>query len=1089
MNNMKNTKLYNDIISDENIFAAIYSLESYIFERNLLDNTDLKLYYELKDKYNKVLIDKTINDCKTILNKVLLEDNTFEIQVYFKAKKYNEEKKLVECRPMHSASLITQICIVCLLNKIMFRKTRTGMTEFSDLTQLLPSNFFGNMPSLTPEEIFYDWKEKYKEYSDNIIKTYDSAKETGNYKYEVALDLSNYFPSIDPNIIYNYAIKKLAATYKNKELDALKKVFEKLLIFDITNLNTDSSIKRYYGENTPPAKHINLGIPQGLPQSYYFGNLCMIVISQEFNNKFPGEAFYYVDDSVIYTNSERANPHEFKKSLEELNTTILESLKEFSDKSIDNSGFKYLIEVHKDEKSISSEIVTANKMSRALLMPYTLEASNIGRELNSTIDSIEDHMLENKLESLSKGIESEIINVKEHMENLNKINPNIPTDSFDIYLKTLKRYKKFFLYRKKLLNFRNEKDIKNIRKEFKSKYFDTIHDGELADAEKIEIFKLFEEDIFLAEAQLIFSNLISNAEKKSFKDEMSAFEGALLRDVPGDMLFFTKNLENVVVDITSYTTLAKVAKNNLSNFSKASKKVIFEKLQNLLDNSEKGILGFGQGYDKYIYKFSNEYRRKLLNAEISKYFNVELSDNVEVFTKDNRAVKYVDLRLICFLRNRNCSIKDFAKFALDIVRESIDSDNIDYEKVDFSLYEVLNSFVYYVKKPSYIDNLILVHKYVSSIWKNGSKFLYFYTLHNQEHSIELIKASIKNCKNIDYLQLKTSDFYVLFLSCYLHDISMVLQPSIDEITKENNETDIIYTEVCEEIKDTLDKEHIKKLIKICFEKASNYFESISRDKHAYDSSKFIKNSSDLNFLDKPTRSFIANVSEAHGYGPNDVYGLRSKAKNEIISEKYMKILLRLADLLDGSKDRVSLNILNQNISNMPNISKYHWITHAAIDSLNLTSKYEFTQQKGITNLKSNKISFKSLLQKDNLNETILVEIRLNAFSLIGVDSNGCKGIQANLLNNSNDTYIQIIFDDDLSCDGKNCNFLCKWMCDKNYYLIEELRALQKYLNRNANNIFSTKIELRFIFTQAKSLSSNHFDIINSHISNKQAHAD
>ena len=56
----KNTDLYRKIISEENIFAAIYSLESYIFERNLLNKTDLATYYKLKDKYNTDLIKKII---------------------------------------------------------------------------------------------------------------------------------------------------------------------------------------------------------------------------------------------------------------------------------------------------------------------------------------------------------------------------------------------------------------------------------------------------------------------------------------------------------------------------------------------------------------------------------------------------------------------------------------------------------------------------------------------------------------------------------------------------------------------------------------------------------------------------------------------------------------------------------------------------------------------------------------------------------------------------------------------------------------------------------------------------------------------
>lgn len=63
-NKIENSKLYEFIISETNIFSAIYSLESYIFEKNLLNKKDLKLYYKLQDKYDKITIEDTISKCK-----------------------------------------------------------------------------------------------------------------------------------------------------------------------------------------------------------------------------------------------------------------------------------------------------------------------------------------------------------------------------------------------------------------------------------------------------------------------------------------------------------------------------------------------------------------------------------------------------------------------------------------------------------------------------------------------------------------------------------------------------------------------------------------------------------------------------------------------------------------------------------------------------------------------------------------------------------------------------------------------------------------------------------------------------------------
>ena len=42
---MKDTKLYKTIVSKENLYKAIYALESYISERNLLKSEDLERNY------------------------------------------------------------------------------------------------------------------------------------------------------------------------------------------------------------------------------------------------------------------------------------------------------------------------------------------------------------------------------------------------------------------------------------------------------------------------------------------------------------------------------------------------------------------------------------------------------------------------------------------------------------------------------------------------------------------------------------------------------------------------------------------------------------------------------------------------------------------------------------------------------------------------------------------------------------------------------------------------------------------------------------------------------------------------------------
>ena len=58
--------------------------------------------------------------------------------------------------------------------------------------------------------------------------------------------------------------------------------------------------------------------------------------------------------------------------------------------------------------------------------------------------------------------------------------------------------------------------------------------------------------------------------------------------------------------------------------------------------------------------------------------------------------------------------------------------------------------------------------------ENGSKDLTFFTLHNQEHSIELIQNYMKlSPKLLNRFSLDKDEKFILFSACYLHDIGML----------------------------------------------------------------------------------------------------------------------------------------------------------------------------------------------------------------------------------------------------------------------------------------------------------------------------
>ena len=64
----------------------------------------------------------------------------------------------------------------------------------------------------------------------------------------------------------------------------------------------------------------------------------------------------------------------------------------------------------------------------------------------------------------------------------------------------------------------------------------------------------------------------------------------------------------------------------------------------------------------------------------------------------------------------------------------------------------------------------------------------------------------------------------------------------------------------------------------------------------------------------------------------------------LVSLKFNKILLRLADLLDMSCYRVSRPILNHNIEQMSSESAFHWISHMITEKYELETEYELKKE-------------------------------------------------------------------------------------------------------------------------------------------------
>ena len=1137
--------LYKEVISDTNIYNAIYCLESYIFEEGLLDKDDLEKYVCLRDKFDFVNIEQVITKCKGILEHLLKKDNDelFCCEVFFKLKKFDKENNKIVYRPLHTASLEDQICMVAMLLPLMYEYS-DGIRKRSELTKIIPFNFYGNIPGERMEELFKPWMRQYKAYNDHIVNKGKEYRANRKYNTEITLDIKEFFPSVSPDFIFKFVIDKLNFVYSSEEdRETLKRILEKLLVLNIKNTEFEEWSNSYYGREVPPVsgKYYTKGIPQGLPQAYFFGNLCMIEIREhirrhdDFRN---ADASYYVDDSVIYIQREYGDVH-FKEFLEEINKSVgniggngnddADSI--FSRLSREQSHFckslNLKIKFHDFGKSEYCSIGDTEMSLNGL--EHLARSTSMASKVFENLDETEDRFSREKLESITTLIDSEIKRVEELIKE-NKDAVGNRKQHMAARLKLLNRYKRFFLYRLKWLERRlieeaDEEEIKNFLSHIE---FDALEKS-IDDRSKLNYFRekwfeSFDRDIFQSEGKLLLSSLqYENAE--SLKKDLIEFEFGLAgcSQSARKYLYFAKFFEDAILlrgmAGDSYKGLA----SNIRKFEppRPSLSIIrqkegFEVFVNEIIGYRKHINDYNNGnieeedeqykklsvflplYTHRVFINSDEFIRRIFNA----YFSIQnevIPSDARAFTKvSSRALMYAEFRILSRLRNKNFNVLDFVAALKNM--DILDLDN--RMQIDMGLLEVVGLFVKTVKNPDWIDNIIVTHRVVKGLWYNGSKFMNSYTLHNEEHAVTLIKWVVKLINAIDYLNIKADDYYILFLACYLHDISMVIHPELDKFYQTDIEAQTLISSFRDDWQKILDekvskgenqdsdrlkripsdlnfKKMGKRLIKM-FDEIYGYFSNKIRREHASESARMIREWRDsvLRHLEPLVISEVARVSESHGYDSAEVYWRKSMAKDDEISEKYMMILIRLADLMDVANDRINYNLLRQNVKYMEATSRFHWISHLITDEIRLEPTYEVDEEMNPKG-KIKPIEIRRITERLNFN------LYLNVKFLVGIKRK-CKVCRMEEIDSFNDivkvsieyaTYEGLSLkmktvNDEVGAPKDKCPILCRWCLAKHEWMVKELEELNVYLNATNDRWFNTEIRLNIIYKDSYPLDAD-----------------
>ena len=897
MKTMRTDNYRERLFDNRNIFLALYSVHSYIVNQELLMQDDKKEFEALRDIFDKENINQWIDRVHNRLIDLVDGDEFLQAKVYFKPKKYEDGAVF---RPLHHSSLLDQITAVAMLNLLIYDFDEENKVGMSDLSRLIPHNFYGNRVAYDIEHLFIPWEIQYKKYNKIANDNYRKYHENLEYKWEVDLDLKNFFPSVNPSVLYGYIVDKLPVNLSDDNRKTVLKILEKLIFVEIEELDEDD-LKRYRGEEKSFSCRFAQGIPQGLPQSYFLANLLMIEIEKQYKKVFPkSEMFFYVDDSVIFTNEIR-NEADLSKSIETLNKSIKtwlnkgmkqkpEGLSEELFRYVKDRESSYGVEIHEPGEKSTASNISNSRPSEIYLNCIGRETSKTSFELNTSYSDEENMVLLHKTEKLKLAVEKEFDDVKKQLKSAK----DDEIIGLEAYKKKLIRYRKFFKYRNYELSIR----ANGITEEIKTDFLETLKD--VVNNKRLDLFfESFTEDIFSALLSLVLREMTNAGDDISelldliIQLNYLLFEGDNKKTSYLYQAFskhFDDKKEANTEDI-KYLSLKKQVTKQMLFFQK--KKDDFRRNhmeKELIEAKGKSILKTKMDDDfvnmvGLVDANSSSIRRMLLNAYISGILGFEISDEYLLHKKVNRKITYAELRILEMLRSKKFKDKIFFDLLDSFLDEEFDC------AVDYSIFQVLGYFRTYVSEIDRLDNLILIHKYACDIWKNGSKHLYFYTLHNQEHAVDLVQNTVKLVRAIDYIDIKKNDYYILFIACYLHDISMVTFPFLDSIQDNSYESDEIYTNFINDIRKSLDDDNlsdksVKKLIKDYYLKVDEFYENRVRSNHAKDSAREIRSRKELSFIDAALREIVAEVSEAHGYNIADIYYKKSSAKSQNWCKRY-----------------------------------------------------------------------------------------------------------------------------------------------------------------------------------------------------------
>lgn len=1032
------------LLSDENIYLAIFQLSSYIQHVELLDKDDLNLLEKLKDPFNLLDIKSTIIQVRASIERVLAsEDEFFSCNVFFKPKKKSESGE-ISFRPLHVSNLIDQLAMISMLQVLVYQKNEDGALESSVLNDKIPDHFYGNIISTDGRHLFFPWTYQYKEYlkkADELrnqvkfnipellwdgvasleTKAEDKIEETKDekeYKAEIKLDLENFFPTINPNVIFEIITSYLAEKYSNDDLSLIKKIIRKLLIVRLDTLS-DTERKWYLDgfknrEDISAISKIDfaIGLPQGLPHTYFFANILMVDVASKYEENFDGEMIFYVDDSIIFCNEVMDNETLAKKvstlnaSIEALEDSKVEECinklgKEQSSLLEPNTvgilpkdyTFKNLhVHIHgANGDGSKSSVHVISQTNCKNLSDLSYELTKINCQIKSFNCAEEENLIFSKVETFKSYVESQLSWLSEN----------------DILKPRFMSLDKFLKLREMILESKKDHDFKtyilqNIfpfitldqklddfgvkRETVKNEFFDELYNGILL--YKVElVLKNYFDDIpfrnrFINTLNALNSAIYGENQEHSYlKKSWSRFTTLSATYAPKYSRYdsLKEHLTAHLATVTSqsddkkveyFIQLSAAAYNPDSDL--VDSRDLFEKLE----------LGDCYSLSSYVRESNNEIERMILNASFSILFGFELEGkiNFEELTSKLSLAKlltYVILRKNKF--DISCdvpSLKSLASTKLNTL-------------CDDSFLELIKLYVYTDNRFDYIKSLIYLNLLFNE-YKNqhtGSSaygpLMSIDAVSISKNALKLLDIfSIFSSKEISFIHLHEACYLISMLKLSVKDISDNIEEKLEEIT-----------DYCKERKYIFSKES-EQIVKSVFKDEKVFYKEI---------------------------------------------------KDKCDGNKLLKSLLRLANALDTINYQNSA-LAFSNTDNLDNKDKFNLLSQVLTSRCEIKSEYTFDCVE--SNLFANPITQNIKICVDVLfDKSNKLKSPCSFSNQISCEKNSDKTTNLPVVNG--------LFVND-KCN--ECNFLCKWFMTRNESFIKELNAFKDYCNETQGSLYKTKIE-------------------------------